>query len=279
LGEAARLKPEFDKRGVKIIGLSVDPLTNHAGWEADVKETQGHAVNFPMIADPDRKVSNLYGMVHPDTDPTITVRTVYVIDPAHKVRLTMTYPPSAGRNFDEILRVIDSLQLTDGAKLATPVNWRPGGRAIIPPSIPMILYGVSTQTSIPELFIAGFGPGILISAYKRGVVLPEGMTIEQLKPFHMLIRSPNWLGDACMAFPMVRAIKRGRPDLHITVIGPDKLEELWKETPEAKFEDLERPGVDEEPTQVLLRFVWKLILQLFNISLFKLRNETFRIFS
>jgi len=136
LGEAARLKPEFDKRGVKIIGLSVDPLTNHAGWEADIKETQGHTVNFPMIADPDRKVSNLYGMVHPDTDPSITVRTVYVIDPAHKVRLTMTYPPSAGRNFDEILRVIDSLQLTDGSKLATPVNWRPGGRAIIPPSIP-----------------------------------------------------------------------------------------------------------------------------------------------
>ena len=135
LGEAARLKPEFDKRGVKVIGLSVDPLTNHAGWEADIKDTQGHAVNFPMIADPERKVANLYGMVHPDTDPAITVRTVYVIDPAHKVRLTMTYPPSAGRNFDEILRVIDSLQLTDGAKLATPVNWRPGGRAIIPPSI------------------------------------------------------------------------------------------------------------------------------------------------
>ena len=90
LGEAARLKPEFDKRGVKVIGLSVDPLTNHAGWEADIKETQGHAVNFPMIADPDRKVANLYGMVHPDTDPSITVRTVYVIDPAHKVRLTMT---------------------------------------------------------------------------------------------------------------------------------------------------------------------------------------------
>ena len=135
LGEAARLKPEFDKRGVKVIGLSVDPLTNHAAWEADIENTQGYAVNFPMIADPDRKVAQLYGMVHPDTDPSITVRTVYVIDPAHKVRLTMTYPPSAGRNFDEILRVIDSLQLTDRAKVATPVNWRPGGRAIIPPSI------------------------------------------------------------------------------------------------------------------------------------------------
>jgi alkyl hydroperoxide reductase subunit AhpC len=136
LGEAARLKPEFDRRRVKIIGLSVDPLDRHAGWEADIADTQGHAVNFPMIADPDQKVSNLYGMIHPEADPAITVRTVYVIDPAKKVRLMMTYPPSTGRNFDEILRVIDSLQLTDRAKVATPVNWQPGQRAIIPPSIP-----------------------------------------------------------------------------------------------------------------------------------------------
>lgn len=136
LGEAARLKPEFDRRGVKVIGLSVDPVDSHRGWEADIAETQGHAVNFPMIADPDRTVANLYGMVHPEADPAVTVRTVYVIDPQRKLRLTMTYPPSTGRNFDEILRVIDSLQLTDRAKVATPVNWRPGQKAIIPPSIP-----------------------------------------------------------------------------------------------------------------------------------------------
>ncbi len=136
LGEAARLKAEFDRRGVKVIGLSVDPVARHAGWEADIVETQGTAVNFPMIADPDRKVSDLYGMVHPEADPALTVRTVFVIDPAKKVRLMMTYPPSCGRNFAEILRVIDSLQLTDRAKVATPVNWQKGQRAIIVPSVP-----------------------------------------------------------------------------------------------------------------------------------------------
>ncbi len=135
LGETARLKPEFDKRGVKVIGLSVDPTDSHKGWERDIAETQGHAVNFPMIADPDKKVSDLYGMVHPEADPTVTVRTVYILDPDKKVRLMMVYPPSCGRNFDEILRVIDSLQLTTKQKLATPVNWRPGERAIIVPSV------------------------------------------------------------------------------------------------------------------------------------------------
>lgn len=135
LGETARLKPEFDARGVKVIGLSVDSLERHAGWDADIEDTQGTAVNFPMIADPEKKVAALYGMVHPDADPSITVRTVFVIDPNKKVRLFMVYPPSTGRNFDEIIRVIDSLQLTDRAKVATPVNWRPGGKAIIPPAI------------------------------------------------------------------------------------------------------------------------------------------------
>lgn len=135
LGEAARLKPEFDKRGVKVIGLSVDPLDRHDAWAEDIKETQGHALNFPMIADPSRNVSQLYGMIHPEADPSITVRTVYVIDPARKVRLTLTYPPSTGRNFLEVLRVIDSLQLTDKHKVATPVNWEKGGRAIIVPSL------------------------------------------------------------------------------------------------------------------------------------------------
>lgn len=136
LGETARLKPEFDKRNVKPIGLSVDTLENHEGWNADIAETQGMAPNFPVISDADKKVSSLYGMVHPEADPALTVRTVYVIDPNKKVRMTLAYPPSAGRNFAEILRVIDSLQLTDKHKVATPVNWQPGEKVIIVPSVP-----------------------------------------------------------------------------------------------------------------------------------------------
>jgi len=135
LGEAARLKPEFDARHVKVIGLSVDTLERHGGWEADIEETQGTAVNFPMISDIDRHVSELYGMIHPLADPSVTVRTVYVIDPNKKLRMSMTYPPSTGRNFVEILRVIDSLQLADSQKVATPVNWQKGDRAIILPSL------------------------------------------------------------------------------------------------------------------------------------------------
>ena len=135
LGEAARLKPEFDRRGVKVIGLSVDTLDRHEGWNADIEETQGATVNFPMIADGDRTVSNLYGMVHPDADPSVTVRTVFIVDPNKKIRLMLIYPPSTGRNFHEVLRVIDSLQLADSHKVATPVNWQPGDRAIILPSV------------------------------------------------------------------------------------------------------------------------------------------------
>jgi thioredoxin-dependent peroxiredoxin len=135
LAEAARLKPEWDKRNVKVIGLSVDPADRHKGWEADIEETQGHAVNFPMLADADRRVSDLYGMVHPEADPSVTVRSVFVIDANKKVRLTMTYPPSTGRNFAEILRVVDSLQLTDAHKVATPVNWTDGQKVIIVPSL------------------------------------------------------------------------------------------------------------------------------------------------
>ncbi len=135
LGEVARLKPEWEARHTKVIGLSVDPAGSHAAWAADIAETQGHALNFPLIADADRTVSNLYGMVHPEADPAVTVRSVFVIDPAKKIRLTLTYPPSAGRNFDEVLRVIDSLQLTDGYKVSTPANWRPGERVIIVPSV------------------------------------------------------------------------------------------------------------------------------------------------
>ena len=135
LGEVARLKPEFDRRNVKVIGLSVDSLQNHGKWNDDIADVTGSAVNFPMISDPDRKVSALYGMIHPEADPSVTVRSVFVIDPNKKVRLSLTYPPSAGRNFPEILRVIDSLQLTDAQKVATPVNWQPGERAIIVPSV------------------------------------------------------------------------------------------------------------------------------------------------
>ena len=135
LGAVARLGPEWAKRRTKVIGLSVDPTDRHHQWASDIAETQGSTVDFPMISDPDRTVSNLYGMIHPEADPTVTVRTVYVIDPAKKVRLTLTYPPSAGRNFDEVLRVIDSLQLTDKHKVTTPADWQPGDDVIIAPSV------------------------------------------------------------------------------------------------------------------------------------------------
>jgi thioredoxin-dependent peroxiredoxin len=135
LGYMAKLQPEFQKRNTKIIGLSVDPVDSHSGWAKDIEETQGQTLNFPVIADADRKVSDLYGMVHPEADPSITVRTVFIVDPNKKVRLMLTYPPSTGRNFDEILRVIDSLQLTDAHKVATPVNWTDGKPVIIVPSL------------------------------------------------------------------------------------------------------------------------------------------------
>jgi alkyl hydroperoxide reductase subunit AhpC len=135
LGYVARLKPEFEKRGVKAIGLSVDPVESHAGWLRDIEVTQGHAVNFPIVADPDRKVADLYGMIHPAHDQVHTVRTVFVIDPKKTVRLLITYPQTTGRNFDEILRVIDSLQLTDSHKVATPVNWQQGEDVIIVPAL------------------------------------------------------------------------------------------------------------------------------------------------
>ena len=136
LGYVARLKPEFEKRGVKAIGLSIDPVDSHKGWLKDIQETQGHAVNFPIIADADKKVANLYGMIHPSHDEVYTVRTVFVIDPKKKIRLMITYPQTTGRNFDEILRVIDSLQLTDAHRVATPVNWKDGDEVVILPSIP-----------------------------------------------------------------------------------------------------------------------------------------------
>lgn len=135
LGEVARLKPEFDKRNVKVIGLSVDGLDDHHQWAGDIAETQGHALNFPLIADKDRRIADLYGMIHPNADDTFTVRSVFVIGPDKKLKLTLTYPASTGRNFEEILRTIDSLQLTAKHSVATPVNWRQGEDVIIVPSL------------------------------------------------------------------------------------------------------------------------------------------------
>jgi len=135
LGYMAKIKGEFDKRGVKVLGLSVDPVESHLRWEQDIEETQGTAVNFPMIGDPDRKVADLYEMIHPNASDTLTVRSVFVIGPDKKVKLTITYPASTGRNFDEILRVIDSLQLTAKYSVATPVNWKDGEDVIIGGSV------------------------------------------------------------------------------------------------------------------------------------------------
>src|SRR6476620_5676978 len=131
LGYVAKIKPEFDKRNTKVIGLSVDPVDSHLRWDQDIEETQGTAPNFPMIGDPDRKVADLYDMIHPNANDTLTVRSVFVIGPDDKVKLTLTYPASTGRDFDEILRVIDSLQLTAKYSVATPANWRNGDRVII----------------------------------------------------------------------------------------------------------------------------------------------------
>lgn len=148
LGAVAKLKPEFDKRNVKVAGLSVDPLDSHEKWAGDIEETQGTALNFPLIADDDRKVSDAYDMIHPNADNTMTVRSVFVIGPDKKIKLTLTYPASTGRNFDELLRVIDSLQLTAKHKLATPANWQQGEDCIIVPAV--------SNDEAKELFPAGF---------------------------------------------------------------------------------------------------------------------------
>lgn len=138
LGLVAKLKSEFDKRNVKPIALSVDSAESHKGWIGDINETQSTSVNYPILADADKKVSELYGMIHPNssTGNTLTVRSVFIIDPNKKLRLTLTYPASTGRNFDELLRVIDSLQLTDHYSVATPGNWSDGGDCVVVPSIP-----------------------------------------------------------------------------------------------------------------------------------------------
>jgi alkyl hydroperoxide reductase subunit AhpC len=135
LGAVAKLKPEFDKRNAKVIGLSVDPLDAHTDWSKDIEDVTGAAPNFPMIADPDRTVADLYGMIHPQAADTTTVRSVFVIGPDKKVKLTLTYPASTGRNFDELLRVLDSLQLTATHKVSTPADWKQGEDVIIVPAV------------------------------------------------------------------------------------------------------------------------------------------------
>lgn len=162
LAEVARLKPEWEKRNVKAIGLSVDPLESHETWAEDIAETQGHALNFPLLADADKHVANLYGMIHPDSDPTVTVRAVFLIDPAKRVRLILVYPPSAGRNFAEIVRAIDSVQVSDRAKVSTPVNWEPGKPVIISPAL--------TDEQAKEQFPQGWQE---LRPYLRMVHLPD----------------------------------------------------------------------------------------------------------
>lgn len=135
LGQVAKLKSEFEKRNCKVIALSVDDVNSHKGWTKDIEETQHTKMNFPILGDADRKVSKLYDMIHPEANDTLTVRSVFVIDPNKKVRLMITYPASTGRNFDEILRVIDSLQLTDHYSVATPVDWKQGEECVIVPSL------------------------------------------------------------------------------------------------------------------------------------------------
>ncbi|WP_273145395.1 peroxiredoxin [Oceanicaulis alexandrii] len=162
LGYTAKLKDEFAKRGAKAIALSVDPIADHHGWVKDIEETQGVKMNFPIIADTDRSVSELYTMIHPNADPKVTVRAVYIIDPNKKIRATFTYPPSAGRNFNEVLRLIDSLQLTDGYKVATPVNWEDGQDVIVVPSI--------SDEEADKLFPKGYTK---IKPYLRTTPQPE----------------------------------------------------------------------------------------------------------
>lgn len=163
LGTVAKLKPEFEKRNVKVLALSVDDVESHKGWIGDINETQNTTVNYPILADPDRKVSDLYEMIHPNANNTLTVRSVFIIDPQKKLRLTFTYPASTGRNFDEILRVIDSLQLTDDYQVATPADWKDGGDCVIVPTLK--------------------DPEVLKEKFPKGY--------EQIKPYLRMTPQPN----------------------------------------------------------------------------------------
>jgi alkyl hydroperoxide reductase subunit AhpC len=149
LGTVAKYMPEFARRNTKVIALSVDGIEDHRGWVQDINDTQGTTVNFPIIADPSREVANLYDMIHPNASDTFTVRSVFIIDPNKKIRLTLTYPAATGRNFDEIVRVLDALQLTDDYKVATPANWKDGQDVIIVPSL-------QDKTEMDRLFPKGY---------------------------------------------------------------------------------------------------------------------------
>ena len=162
LGRTAALNGEFQKRNVKTIAISVDGVEDHKGWSKDVSEVGGTEVNFPIIADPDRKVSELYDMIHPGEGDTSTVRSVFIIDPNNKVRLTLTYPKSVGRNFDEIVRVIDALQVTDKNPVSTPVDWKPGDKVIVAPTL-------STEDAR-----AKFGDVEEVKSYLRYTPQPQG---------------------------------------------------------------------------------------------------------
>jgi alkyl hydroperoxide reductase subunit AhpC len=166
LGTTSKLKDEFARRNVKVIALSVDPVESHTRWIEDINSTQHTVLEFPIIADADRKVSELYDLIHPNASTTATVRSVFVIDPAKKIRLTLTYPASTGRNFDELLRVIDSLQLTEYHSVATPANWKPGEDVVILPSI-----------QDPEVIKQKFPQGYTaVTPYLRITPQPTGKT-------------------------------------------------------------------------------------------------------
>jgi alkyl hydroperoxide reductase subunit AhpC len=150
LGAVAKLKGEFDKRNAKVIAISVDPIESHQGWVPDINETQGTTVNFPLIADPDRKVADLYGMIHPNAADTVTVRSVFIVGPDKKIKLMITYPQSTGRNFQEILRVLDSLQLTAKYSVSTPADWKDGEDVIIVPAV--------SDEAAKEKFPKGWNP-------------------------------------------------------------------------------------------------------------------------
>ncbi|WP_321499597.1 peroxiredoxin [Breoghania sp.] len=163
LGMTAKLKDEFDKRDVKVFGVSVDPIEDHHAWIGDIKETQGVALNFPLIADPDKVVATAYGMIHPNADSTATVRSLFVIGPDKKIKLKIEYPASTGRNFDEVLRVVDSLQLTAKHKVATPANWKHGEDVIIVPTV--------SDEDAKKAFPEGFKT---LKPYLRMVAQPQG---------------------------------------------------------------------------------------------------------
>ena len=166
LGKVANLKSEFDKRSVKAIAISVDPLDSHKGWINDINRTQNADVNFPLIADPDNKIADLYDMIHPNASNTHTVRTLFVIAPDKTVKLTFTYQPSTGRNFTEVLRVIDSLQLTANQKVATPANWTQGEDCVVLPTI--------ATEEIPDLFPKGFTE---VTPYLRTTPQPVDLSL------------------------------------------------------------------------------------------------------